>query len=226
MSAAVPVLALDGPSGSGKGAVGCLLAQQLGWHYLDSGALYRALAWAARAQHAAPDDTAHLEQLARALAPRFEPVAGAAPRLWMGATDISEAIRTPEITALASRLAVFPGVRSALLGAQRALRVAPGLVADGRDMGTVVFPDAGVKVYLTASPQVRAARRYNQLKEKGIEADLGELTRALEERDRRDQERLHAPLKPALDAFLLDTSQMSLAEVVACILRRVQYGLQ
>ena len=223
---AAPVLALDGPSGSGKGAVGCAVAERLGWHYLDSGALYRALAWRVQQQQAVQASPAVWGALARALAPRFEPIAGAAPRLWVDGADISAAIRLAPCSELASQLAVHPEVREGLLSAQRALQRAPGLVADGRDMGTVVFPQARWKIFLTAAAEVRAKRRYNQLKQQGISADLGELTRALEARDRRDEERLHAPLKPAVDAFLLDTSTLSLTEVIECILRRLQYGLQ
>ena len=202
-----PVIAVDGPSGSGKGTVSRALAGRLGWHFLDSGALYRLVAHAALERGVALDDESALAGLARHLQVRFDTDSD---RIWLGEDEVSLALRSEAVGDAASRVAVLPGVREALLQLQRDFRAAPGLVADGRDMGSVVFPGAEVKIYLTASAEERARRRYNQLREKGIEADMAELVAAIEARDRRDMERPVAPLKPAADAVVLDTSGLDI----------------
>lgn len=207
MSDPAPVVAVDGPSGSGKGTVSRALATRLGWHFLDSGALYRLVAHAALDRGVALDDEAGLADLARHLEVRFDTDSD---RIWLGDKEVSLAIRSEAAGDAASRVAALPGVREALLQLQRDFRAAPGLVADGRDMGSVVFPGAEVKIYLTASAEERARRRHNQLKEKGIEADMAELVAAIEARDRRDMERPVAPLKPAEDAVVLDTSGLDI----------------
>lgn len=207
MSDPAPVVAVDGPSGSGKGTVSRALATRLGWHFLDSGALYRLVAHAALDRGVALDDEAGLADLARHLEVRFDTDSD---RIWLGEDEVSLAIRSEAAGDAASRVAALPGVREALLQLQRDFRAAPGLVADGRDMGSVVFPGAEVKIYLTASAEERARRRHNQLKEKGIEADMAELVAAIEARDRRDMERPVAPLKPAEDAVVLDTSGLDI----------------
>ncbi|MAT65014.1 MAG: cytidylate kinase [Gammaproteobacteria bacterium] len=207
MSEQAPVIAVDGPSGSGKGTVSRALAGRLGWHFLDSGALYRLVAHAALDRGVALDDEAGLADLARQLEVRFDTDSD---RIWLGDEEVSLAIRSEAAGDAASRVAALPGVREALLQLQRDFRAAPGLVADGRDMGSVVFPGAEVKIYLTASAEERARRRYNQLREKGIEADMAELVAAIEARDRRDMERPVAPLKPAADAVVLDTSGLDI----------------
>ncbi|HSH42557.1 MAG TPA: (d)CMP kinase [Arenicellales bacterium] len=207
MNAPTPVVAVDGPSGSGKGTVSRALATRLGWHFLDSGALYRLVAHAALDRGLALDDTDGLAALARQLDVRFDTDSD---RIWLGDAEVSLVIRSEAVGDAASRVAALPGVREALLQRQRDCRAAPGLVADGRDMGSVVFPAAEVKIYLTASAGERARRRYNQLKEKGIKADMAELVAAIEARDRRDMERPVAPLKPAGDAVVLDTSGLDI----------------
>jgi cytidylate kinase len=208
----VPVIAIDGPSGSGKGTVAQLLATELGWHFLDSGALYRILAYAAGQRGIALDAAAALAELARTLPVTFSPTNS---RISLDGVDIKDEIRTESAGNAASKVAAIPEVRVALLARQRAFRTAPGLVADGRDMGTVVFPDAAVKVFLTASAEERARRRYKQLIEKGLDANLSDLVTAIAERDRRDAERSVAPLKPAADAEILDTSDLDIAQSVA-----------
>ena len=209
MGSEVPVIALDGPGGAGKGAVGRAVAARLGWHYLDSGALYRLAALAALRRGLASTDVAAVAALIPGLAIELDdPVAR------LDGEDASAAIRTEEVSRYASDIAGAPAVRAALIGRQRALRRAPGLVADGRDMGTVVFPDAQVKLFLTATPQERARRRYKQLKEQGIDANLSRLARELRERDARDAGRETAPLKMAPDAETLDTTGQSIEWVV------------
>ena len=197
----VPVIAIDGPAASGKGTIAQRAADALGWHYLDSGALYRLAALAA------------LRAAAQSLAPQFKD-----GRIWLDGEDVSEAIRAETVGVAASKCAAVPGVRQALFDLQRRAAAAPGLVADGRDMGTVVFPEAKLKIFMTASARVRAERRVKQLEARGEKADLAALTRDLEERDRRDRERAVAPLKPAADARLLDTSEMGIDEVVKKVL--------
>ncbi len=219
--ALVPVLALDGPSGSGKGTVGQYLAERLGWHFLDSGALYRALAVAAQRRGVDPNDPAALAALAAALDVRFEPQGGGEPvRVYLDGEEAGAQLRTEEAGRLASRIAALSAVREALLATQRAFRRPPGLVADGRDIGTTVFPDAILKVYLTARPEIRAERRYKQLKAKGLDANLPRLLEEIRRRDEQDAARAASPLKPAQDAIILDSSSLSVAQVVDYI-----YGL-
>lgn len=215
-AANVPVLAIDGPTASGKGTIAQRVAGALGWHYLDSGALYRLTALAAQRAGIALDDGPGLARLAASLPIGFE----ADGRILLDAQDVTDAIRAEAIGNGASRLAVHPAVRAALLGLQRGFRRAPGLVADGRDMGTVVFPDARLKVFLTASPESRAERRHKQLIEKGISASLPGLLQDLRDRDARDASRTLAPLVPAEGAYVLDSTGMSVDETVAAVLDR------
>ncbi len=200
----VPVIAIDGPSASGKGAVALWVSQALGFHYLESGALYRLVALAGPQT---PERTAASMEIG------FRD-----GRIFLSGQDVTDSLRDEAVATRASDVAQRPGVRSALLQRQRTFRRAPGLVAEGRDMGTVVFPDAALKVFLTASAAVRAQRRYKQLIDKGIDANLHALSRDLEQRDARDAARAVAPLAPAPDALQLDTSERSLDEVVGVIL--------
>lgn len=214
----VPVIAIDGPGGSGKGTVSLRLAEALSWNLLDSGALYRLVAVAALKQGlASTHDETQLGRLAGTLQAGFAVERHVAKVLLNGA-DVSQELRSEEVSVLASRLAALPAVREALVDRQRAFRQFPGLVADGRDMGTVIFPDANLKIYLTASVEERAQRRYKQLKEKGESVNLSRLFREIEERDYRDQTRLLAPLKPAFDSHLIDSSELSADEVLGKIL--------
>ncbi len=214
MSAAVPVIAVDGPSGTGKGTLSLHLAQALGWHFLDSGALYRVLAHYATFSGVDLVDEAGVTRLASALPVAFA-AGDAEPRVLLDGRDVTAAIRTEEGGAAASVVAALPAVRAALLERQRAFREAPGLVADGRDMGTVVFPDAAFKLFLTASPEARAERRYKQLKGKGIDVNLAALLEDIRRRDQRDEQREVAPLQPAPDAEILDTTNLGIPEVEA-----------
>jgi 3-phosphoshikimate 1-carboxyvinyltransferase len=209
-----PVIAIDGPSASGKGTVARGVAAALGFHFLDSGALYRLVGLAALRRGVSLDDERGLAEVARNLDCRFE-----GDRIRLGAADATDAIRTEEISAAASKVAAVPAVRSALLERQREFRRAPGLVADGRDMGTVVFAQAELKVFLTASSEARAARRHKQLMEKGIDATLAGLLLDIRERDARDSQRSVAPLAQAPDARLLDTTELSVDQAVAMVLR-------
>ena len=207
----IPVIAIDGPTASGKGTVAAAVAARLGFHYLDSGALYRIVGLAAlRAGVDASDQTVAPVALA-ALARRIDPLFVEGKIIENG-EDITLAIRTEDVSQAASRGAVYPAVRQALLERQRQFRKAPGLVADGRDMGTIVFPDAGLKVYLTASADERASRRHKQLIQKGIPATLDGLLRDLRERDARDSGRADAPLTVAADAMVIDTTGLSIVE--------------
>ena len=208
-----PVVAIDGPSGSGKGAVSQRLATKLGWRYLDSGSLYRMVALAAARTAVPAEDAEALAKIAAGLDIKFLP----GGRILLGNEDVSDAIRSQECSRLASQVAALAPVRRALLQKQHNLRQPPGLVADGRDMGTIVFPDALFKVFLTANPEVRAARRYKQLKEKGFDVNLPRLLGEIRERDARDAGRAASPLRPADGAHHLDTSAMSIAEVVEYI---------
>lgn len=214
----VPVLALDGPGGSGKGTVARAVARRLGWHLLDSGALYRVVAVAALEQGLSLDDESGLAAVAASLDARFDAFAGPEGRVLLGGRDVSSAIRSESAGAAASRVAAWPAVRAALVGRQRGFRLAPGLVADGRDMGSVIFPDAALKVFLTASVEERARRRYNQLKQKGIDVSLAALSKDMAERDRRDAERTVAPLRACPDARTLDSTGLSVDEVVSRVL--------
>ncbi len=212
MKAAAPVVTIDGPSASGKGTVAQQVAQALGFHYLDSGALYRLTALAAMQDGVALTDEDGLTQRADALDVTF---GGGGIR--MAGLDVTDALRTEEVSDAASRVAAVPRVRGALLERQRRFRQPPGLVADGRDMGSVVFPDAQLKVYLTAGVETRAERRYKQLMEKGIAANIHTLLRDLRERDARDAGRAVAPLRANSDAQLLDTTGLGVEEAVARI---------
>jgi len=218
------VITIDGPSGSGKGTVSQRLTAQLGWHYLDSGAIYRALAYAAEQAGYKPEqDKQQIVQLARELDLSFRPANDGGADVLLAGKDISAFIRTEECGELASKLAADGDIRAALLQRQRDFRQQPGLIADGRDMGTVVFPDAAHKFFLTASAQIRAERRYKQLKEKGINDSIPRLFTVISERDARDAERSNSPLTPAADAIVLDTSDMSLDEVIDFIKQEVGY---
>jgi 3-phosphoshikimate 1-carboxyvinyltransferase len=210
---AVPVIAIDGPSASGKGTIAARVAAELGWHYLDSGAIYRLAALAAQRAGVSWDDEAGVTRIAAGLDARF----GEASILLAG-EEVGDAIRHEDISAGASRIAALPAVRRALLFRQRLFRRAPGLVADGRDMGSVVFPDARTKVFLTASVEVRAQRRYKQLIDKGIAANITPLLLDLRERDLRDSQRSAAPLRQSKEAQLLDTTDLSIGETVARVL--------
>ncbi len=209
-----PVIAIDGPSGSGKGTVGQQLAARLGWHFLDSGALYRVLALAAGQRGIALDQAEQLATLGQAMDVAFVARGEQSVQVLLDGRDVGDALRTEAAGEGASRVAALPSVRKALLHKQHALRRLPGLVADGRDMGTTVFPDAILKVYLQASAEVRAERRYKQLKEKGFDVNLPRLLHEIRERDARDAGRTASPLKPAADAYILDTSPLGISEVV------------
>ncbi len=206
---AIPVIAIDGPSASGKGTVAALVARELGFHYLDSGAIYRVTAHAAQRAGIALDDEDALARLARGLDLRFD-----GTEVWLAGEPAGDAIRTEQAGRAASRIAALPAVRAALLQLQRDFRRPPGLVTDGRDMGSVVFPDARLKVFLTASAEERANRRYKQLIEKGFDANLAALLQDLRERDARDAARALAPLRQAADAMLLDTTDLAIDEAV------------
>ena len=210
----IPVIAIDGPSASGKGTVAQLVAQRLGYHYLDSGALYRIVALAGQQRHIAWHDEPALAALTDSLRIRF-----AEDRIYLDERDVSAQVRTEEMGKGASEVAVHPLVRQALLDLQHSFRQAPGLVADGRDMATVVFPDAATKIFLTASAEVRAERRYKQLMAKGIHANLADILHDLRQRDARDQQRSVAPLQQAQDARLLETSSLSIDQAVAEVLQ-------
>ncbi|MGB1764264.1 (d)CMP kinase [Alloalcanivorax xenomutans] len=213
----IPIIAIDGPVSSGKGTVARRVASALGWHLLDSGALYRVLGLHARHQGVALDNKLELVDLAENLPVRFVE-RGGDTRVVLEETDVSEEIRQESVGELASQVAVLQPVRDALFARQRAFAQAPGLVADGRDMGTVVFRDAPLKIYLTASAEERARRRYNQLKEKGFDATLSALVEDIRTRDERDMKRSVAPLKPAEDALELDSTDLTVDQVVARIL--------
>ncbi len=213
----VPVLAIDGPSGSGKGAVSRLVAENLGWHLLDSGALYRVLALAAQ-EAGAGTDGQQLEGLARGLKVEFGQDGAGEERILLSGRDVTLAVRAEGTGEQASQLAVIPEVRAGLKDLQRSFRRLPGLVADGRDMGTVIFPEAGLKIFLTASARERAQRRYNQLKQKGLTANLDALFHDISARDERDRTRSISPLQPAADAVELDTTGIPIGQVVARVL--------
>ncbi|CAM4145308.1 (d)CMP kinase [Bordetella tumbae] len=212
-AAQAPVIAIDGPTASGKGTIAHRVARALGWAILDSGALYRLTALAALNRGLPAEDEAGVAEVARGLDVCFE-----GDRILLEGSDVSEAIRQEQVGNFASRIAAYPAVRQALLERQRAFRVAPGLVADGRDMGTVVFPDAALKVFLVADVEARAQRRCKQLIEKGISANLNDLLRDMRERDARDMQRSVAPLVPAADAHVLDSSALTIEQTVQAVL--------
>jgi 3-phosphoshikimate 1-carboxyvinyltransferase len=211
----VPVIAIDGPTASGKGTVAQRVADALGWHYLDSGALYRLAALAARRAGVALDDEPALARLAANL-----PIEFSRGRILLAGDEVTDAIRAEAVGEAASRIAVLGALRAALLDLQRDFRQAPGLVADGRDMASVVFPDASLKVFLTASAEARAERRYKQLIEKGFSANLDGLLRDLRARDARDAGRTHAPLVAAEGAVVLDSTPLTVLQTVQAVLDR------
>ncbi|SDK04725.1 (d)CMP kinase [Pseudomonas indica] len=222
MIARVPVIAIDGPSGSGKGTIAGLLARKLGWSLLDSGALYRLLAFAARNHGVDLTNEEALKVLAAHLDVQFVAASeGHGQRIILEGEEVTDVIRNEQVGAGASQVASLPAVREALLQRQRAFLEAPGLVADGRDMGTVVFPDAPLKIFLTASAEERARRRYLQLKEKGDDVSLSSLLEEIRARDERDTQRVVAPLKPASDAIQLDSTELSIEQVLERILSEV-----
>jgi cytidylate kinase len=212
-SSSVPVIAIDGPSASGKGTVAQKVATRLGFHCLDSGSLYRLVALSSLRGGIAWDDEARLGDLARRLPVRFEE-----GKIFLLNDEVTDDIRSEQCSEGASKVAVLNAVRDGLFARQRAFRQPPGLVAEGRDMGSVVFPDADLKVFLTASAEIRAERRHKQLKQKGITANLATLLEELRERDRRDESRSVAPLKPVPDAHFLDTTQLDADQAVEKIL--------
>ena len=214
-----PVITIDGPSGSGKGTVARRLADRLGWHLLDSGALYRLVAYAAQLDGISGDDGADYARIAAALDVRFGATPDGQEQIWLRGTEVSRAIRSEQAGEGASKVAAIPAVRNVLTARQQSFAMPPGLVADGRDMGTVIFPTAALKIYLTASAEERARRRYNQLKDKGLGANLAALSLEIAERDRRDMNRPIAPLRPATDAIIVDSTTMTIDAVVAEALR-------
>ncbi|HET8830910.1 MAG TPA: (d)CMP kinase [Casimicrobiaceae bacterium] len=208
-----PVIAIDGPAASGKGTIAWSVADALGFHYLDSGSLYRLIALRSIERHIDPADTQALVALCPALDISFR-----RGRAMLDGRDVADSLRTEDVSSAASQIAVHPTLRRALIERQRSFRVAPGLVAEGRDMGTVVFPDAVLKVFLTASAEQRAERRHKQLIAKGISVTIDGLLRDIRERDARDSTRAAAPLVPARDAVILDTTDLSIAEVTDAVL--------
>jgi len=213
-----PVVTIDGPSGSGKGTISRAVARHAGWHLLDSGALYRLVALAGATTGLPPDDVSAHAALARAMRVEFGWTAAGEEQIRLEGRDVSAEIRSETAGAGASRVAAWPEVRAALLTRQRAFAEPPGLVADGRDMGTVVFPQADLKIFLTATPEERALRRYKQLKDKGSDVSLAALSREIAERDLRDQTRQVAPLRPAADACVIDSTGLNIEAVVARVL--------
>lgn len=214
-----PVVTIDGPGGSGKGTLSSLVAAELGWHLLDSGALYRIVAAMARRQAIDLTD----EKSLVAMIPNLQ-IAFDGDRVDVNGDDLSEEIRTGEAGVAASQVAALPEVRDSILTLQKSFQRAPGLVADGRDMGTVIFPQAATKIFLDASAEVRANRRYKQLKNKGLSVNLRDLLEQIQERDARDRGRAVAPLKPAADALIIDSTQMTIEEVLQMIMAEVSKG--
>ncbi len=214
--APVAVVTIDGPSGTGKGTIARIIADRLGWHLLDSGALYRVLALAVISHAVDFEDINSITTMAEHLDVEFKPSGdmNMETDIFLEGEEVSKSIRTEEMGNYASIVATIPSVREALKSRQRSFRQSPGLAADGRDMGTVIFPDADLKIYLTASAEERAKRRYKQLKEKGLNVNIPALSREIAERDNRDASRTVAPLKPAEDAEIIDTSDMTIDEVI------------
>jgi CMP/dCMP kinase len=220
-SSQIPVITIDGPGGAGKGTISTLIAERLGWHYLDSGAMYRLLALAALQQGITSNDVHSLIDISAKMKIAFSAKRdeGAdAPEVWLNDDKVSSAIRSEKCGVMASEIAVHAAVREVLLARQKAFRQAPGLVADGRDMGTVVFPDAKLKVFLTATAEERAHRRYKQLITKGIDVILYDLLKDIRGRDERDATRLVSPLRPAEDAIVIDTTDLTIDQVVEQIM--------
>lgn len=222
---AEPVITIDGPSGAGKGTISSLLAKKLGWHFLDSGAIYRVLAIASVHHQIQAEDEMALLPLAAGLDVNFE-TTGEGARIILEGEDVTDAIRTEEIGAVASKIASLPTIREALLRRQRAFKQSPGLVADGRDMGTIVFPNAQAKIFLTASAEERALRRFNQLKDKGHDVSMSRLLVDIQARDERDANRSVAPLVPAGDALVLDSTELDIKQVFEKINEFVNARLQ
>ncbi len=220
-----PVITIDGPTGSGKGTVSRLLSERLGWHLLDSGAIYRVFALASLEEHIPVNNVAALAKLARHLKIEFISDEHGRYHTRLDERDVTEKIRQEAVGNQASRTSLYPEVREALMECQRSFRRFPGLVADGRDMGTVVFSDAEIKIFLSASAEERAKRRFMQLHSKGVDADLDTILAELQERDHRDQSRTVAPLKPAADAVLLDSTDLNIEQVVHRILELVRERL-
>jgi cytidylate kinase len=214
----IPVITIDGPSGAGKGTVAKIVAEQLGWNFLDSGAIYRVLSVAVQHHNINVEEEEAIIPLASHLDVEFKIVDDGEPRILLEGEDVTHTIRTEEVGAVASKIAAFPRVREALLRRQRAFKQMPGLLADGRDMGTVVFPDAPVKVFLTASAEERAQRRMIQLQQKGLDVNIGRLLADIRQRDERDQNRSVAPLVPAKGALLVDSTELTIEQVVEKIL--------
>ena len=214
----IPVLTIDGPSGSGKGTISRAVAERLGWHYLDSGALYRAVGLAAAWESLDLSDAEAVAQCAARTEIRFETQGGGEPHVIVNGKDATHQLRMETAGAAASAIAAHPPVRAALVDLQHRFRRSPGLVADGRDMGTVIFPDAPYKVFLTASAEERAQRRYKQLKEKGVSVNLAGLLHEIAARDERDAGRAVAPLKPAEDAVIVDSTGTPITEVIERVL--------
>ena len=220
MSDHIPVVTLDGPSGVGKGTICLRVADELGWNILDSGSLYRLTALTAN-RNSSLKNTPQLIEIAKELDVRYT-AENEQLKITLGNEDVTDVIRAEEVGIMASRIAVIPELREALLGRQKAFAAAPGLVADGRDMGSVVFPQAELKIFLTASPEERAKRRYKQLKDKGIDANLPELVIELQERDKRDSTREASPLVAAHDAVTIDTTDLDIEEVFNEVMRLVK----
>jgi cytidylate kinase len=218
MHAAVPIVTIDGPSSSGKGTISRIVAARVGWNLLDSGALYRLVAFGGILRDLDPDDVEQHVAVARSMRVEFGSVGAGEEHVMLDGRDVTQKIRTEQAGAGASRVAAWPAVRAALTDRQRAFASAPGLVADGRDMGTVIFPGAQLKVFLTASAEERAQRRHKQLIGKGSAASLAALSREIAERDLRDSTRQVAPLRPAPDAHLLDSTGLSIDAVVERVL--------